>query len=106
MTEPSNDKILNRVRGLLDKAASTRDEFPAEAKALEDKAMELMAAYGIEQAILEATGQKVADGIGKLTINLTDPYSFEKSILVHRIAESAMFNCRTVIEKRGKLVLF
>jgi hypothetical protein len=106
MTEPSNDKILNRVRGLLDKAASTRDEFPAEAKALEDKAMELMAAYGIEQAMLEATGQKAADGIGKLTINLTDPYSFEKSILVHRIAESAMFNCRTVIEKRGKLVLF
>lgn len=103
MTEPS-DKILNRVRGLLDKAAST--EFPDEAQALRDKAMELMAAYGIEQAMLEATGRKTADGIILVTITFENPFSFEKSLLLARIAESSMFNCRMVIEKRGKSVMF
>lgn len=104
MTEPS-DKILNRVRGLLDKAAATEAEFPDEARAFRDKAMELMAAYGIEQAMLEATGHKAADTIGKLVIDIKNPFSFEKSLLAHRIAESAMFNCRTIINKYGRSVL-
>lgn len=101
MTEPS-DKILNRVRGLLDKAASTRDEFPAEAKALRDKAMELMAAYGIEQAMLEATGQKTADHVTKLTITFVNPFSYEKHSLLLNI--SYALGCRTLCYKSGKSV--
>lgn len=101
MTEPS-DKILNRVRGLLDKAASTRDEFPAEAKALEDKAMELMAAYGIEQAMLEATGQKTADHVTKLTITFVNPFSYEKHSLLLNI--SYALGCKTLCYKSGKSV--
>lgn len=101
MTEPS-DKILNRVRGLLDKAASTRDEFPAEAKALRDKAMELMAAYGIEQAMLEATGQKAADTVTEVTITFCNPFSYEKHNLLLNI--SYALGCKTLCYKSGKSV--
>ena len=104
MTEPSNDKILNRVRGLLDKAASTEDEFPDEAKALRDKAMELMAAYGIEQAMLEATGKKTADHIVEVTIGFKNPYSREKHSLLSIVAK--VFSCRAVGIISGKSVLY
>lgn len=101
MTEP-DDKILNRVRGLLDKAAST--EFEAEAQALRDKAMELMAAYGIEQAMLEATGRKTADGITKITITFKNPYSYEKNTLLYRIATA--LGCETIVTKSGQSAEF
>jgi len=98
MTEPSNDKILNRVRGLLDKAAST--EFEGEAQLLRDKAMELMAAYGIEQAMLEATGQKAADHITKIVITFSNPFSYEKHNLLLNI--SYALGCKTLCYKSGK----
>lgn len=101
MTEP-NDKMLNRVRGLLDKAASTQDEFPAEAKALQDKAMELMATYSIERAVLEATGQKVADTVTKITITFCNPFSYEKHNLLRNI--SYALGCKTLCYKSGKSV--
>lgn len=99
MTEPS-DKILNRIRGLLDKAAST--EYEGEAQALRDKAMELMAAYGIEQAVLEATGRKAADTVDKLTILFKNPFSYEKHNLLLNIANA--LSCKTLCFKSGKSV--
>lgn len=100
MTDPTNDKILNRVRALLDKAASTQEEFPAEAKALRDKAMELMTAYGIEQAVLEATGKKAADTVTQIRIDFANPYSFEKYTLATHIAKA--LGCKTIVMKSGK----
>jgi hypothetical protein len=47
------DKILNRVRALLEKADST--EFPAERDQLLEKAEELMLKYAIDEALLEST---------------------------------------------------
>lgn len=102
MTEPTNDKILNRVRGLLDKAAST--EFENEAQALRDKAMELMAAYGIEQAMLEATGRKTADTVTEIRIDFVNPFSFEKYTLASRIASA--LGCKTIVMKAGKSAQF
>lgn len=102
MTEPTNDKILNRVRGLLDKAASTDSEH--EAQALRDKAMELMTAYGIEQAMLEATGQKKRDEIITTKILYKNPYSREKHTLLHVIAKA--YQCRAIAFTSGKSVLY
>lgn len=102
MTEPTEDKILNRVRGLLDKAAST--EFESEAQALRDKAMQLMAAYGIEQAMLEASGKKVSDQIVEVTIGFKNPYSREKHSLPSVVAKA--FSCRAVGITSGKSVLY
>lgn len=102
MTEPTNDKILNRVRALLDKAAST--EFEGEAQALRDKAMELMAAYGIEQAVLEASGEKKTDTITTIKITFVNPYSYEKHILLRAIAIS--FGCKTILTPDGKSALY
>lgn len=101
MTEPS-DKILNRVRGLLDKAASTDSEH--EAQALRGKAMEMMTVYGIEQAMLEATGQKKRDEIITVRVEYQNPYSREKHTLLHVIAKA--FHCRAIGNTSGKSVLY
>jgi hypothetical protein len=102
MTEPTNDKILNRVRGLLDKANST--EFEDEAQALRDKAMELMAAYGIEQAMLEATGRKTADTIDTIMIRFKNPFSYEKNQLLTEISRA--LGCKPIMTLSGKSVLY
>ena len=105
MTEPNENvdpRILNRVRGLLDKAASTDSEH--EAQALRDKAMELMTSYGIEQAMLEATGQKKRDEIITTKILYKNPYSCEKHTLLHVIAKT--YQCRAIGCTSGKSVLY
>lgn len=105
MTEPNgtlDSKILNRVRGLLDKAAST--EFEEEAQALRDKAMALMAAYGIEQAMLQASGRVVRDEIINTRISYKNPFSHEKHTLLHCVA--TIFNCRAIGTASGKSVLY
>jgi hypothetical protein len=94
-------KILTRVRALLAKAESTT--FPEEAEALTAKAMELMASHGITDAMLVAAGQR-DDPIGEGKIELTDPYSFEKSQLLACVCEA--LRCRVVFWSRGRRVLW
>src|SRR5260370_42461587 len=56
-TKPSHkvdQRMLDRVRGLLANAEST--EFPEEAEALTSRAQELMARHSIDDALLTAAG--------------------------------------------------
>jgi len=103
MTEPTDGpdaNILRKVRALMDKANST--EFEGEADALRAKAMEMMTAYGIEEAMLEATGQKKADHVTKITVTFVNPYSTEKHMLLRAIAVA--LGCRTLRYPNGKSV--
>jgi hypothetical protein len=78
-------KLLTRVRGLLDKAAATT--FPDEADALTAKAAELIAKYGIDEAMLAAAGGR-NDPIDQTRIDMTDPYSNEKALLLASVGHA------------------
>lgn len=89
MSEPTGDndqgKILAKVRGLLAKAESS--EFPEEADAFQRKAFALMSTYGIEQAMLAASGVK-ADEVDKITISVSGGYAGRLAVLIHVIARA------------------
>jgi len=85
-------KILSRVRKLLAKAedaASTE----AESKALTEKAHQLMAAHGIEQAML-GQHDPASDPVTSARIDYEAPYAAEKAMLLHRVASTT--DCTTV----------
>lgn len=93
MTEPTtaSEGMLSRIRGLLAKAEST--EFPAEAEALTAKATELIAKYGIDQALLKTDdGAPVVPGDRKIFV--PSPYAIDKLGLLVTIAHR--LRCRTV----------
>lgn len=88
MTEPespeAHEKILRRIRGLLDRAEHA--ETPAgESDACMAKAMQLMADYGIQRAMLAAAG-RVDDPIDGTRFRINNPYSREKCGLLCTIA--------------------
>jgi hypothetical protein len=89
------EKILARVRGLLAKAEST--EFPSEAEALTAKAAELIARYGIDQALLAASGH-VADEIITIELRIDNPYAMDKRILMNCIATA--LRCKPISTPR------
>lgn len=87
------ESLLSKVRALLAKA-----EDPAasaeEAKAYTAKATELMAKYGIEQAIL-ATSMPGADKPGDLVIACPTPYAGEKALLAYWLADA--MRCKGIL---------
>ncbi|WP_178880338.1 DUF2786 domain-containing protein [Streptomyces acidiscabies] len=91
-------ELLSKVKALLRKAenpAATAEE----SRAYQDKAMQLMAKYGIEQAVLDDAGEsaKPADKM----IDIHPPYAKEVRRLFSRIAQE--MRCQTVlIDIRGK----
>lgn len=89
MSEPIDDarrgKILTRVRGLLAKAEAT--QYEQEAEALTAKAFALMSAYGLEEAMLAATGDK-ADEIGSIVIEVSGGYAVKLATLIQVIARA------------------
>jgi hypothetical protein len=74
---------------------------PTRPKPSPPKATELMAKYGIEQAMLAAAGQH-NDPIDVVRIDLTNPYSYEKSRLLGVIA--TVLHCRCVSYAIGRTV--
>ncbi len=76
-----DQKVLNRVRGLLAKAESTA--FPEEAEALSAKAQELMNRHALERAMLDADLPALATS---RRLWLDKQYFKEKSQLVHVVA--------------------
>jgi hypothetical protein len=94
------DSLLARIRALLAKAEAT--EFPEEAETLTAKASELMAKYGIEQAML-ADADPTSDPIGDHDrIWMDAPYTRDKAYLLNSVAHA--LGCRTIIHswKGGK----
>lgn len=96
ITDRDTDTMLARVRKLLAKA-----EDPAataqEAQTYTAKASELMAAYGIDRALLAASDPSL-DVVGDRVIVLDRPYAAEKAQLVSQVALA--LGCRVVRRTR------
>ena len=96
-------KILDRARALLAKAEGT--DYPAEAQTYAEKAAEMMAHYGVEQAML--AGLLNADPVESREIALTDPYLMTKALLLKHAAvglNCAMIYMQTTFRSRGKVI--
>ncbi|WIX81735.1 DUF2786 domain-containing protein [Amycolatopsis carbonis] len=95
---PAHDTQLERIRKLLAKA-----EDPAvtaeEAELYNTKAAELIARYGIDNAMLAAAGQG-SDDITVLKIPIENPYSRDKASLLTNIAYP--LRCRTLLHRVGQ----
>jgi hypothetical protein len=84
---PSADRALRRIRGLLAKAEST--EFPDEAESLTAKAQELMTRHAVDAALLEV-GPSMTDGraVDTRRVHVQDPYVRAKMQLLAAVAEA------------------
>ncbi|GAA2875154.1 DUF2786 domain-containing protein [Streptomyces mexicanus] len=83
MTTPQTDPMLAKIRAILAKAEATG--YPAEAEALTAKAAELMAKYGIEQAMLH-DGNATGDAPTDRKVVIENPWAMERVHLINRIA--------------------
>jgi hypothetical protein len=90
------DTMLEKVRKLLAKAEDPGCT-PAEAAALNDKAAELIAKYGVDQALL-ARDSPGADPVGDRVIAVYAPYALDKAALLGTVAMA--LRCRSVRAKR------
>jgi hypothetical protein len=94
----NDDSLLARVRKLLAKAEDPACT-PAEAEAFTAKATELIAKYGVEQALLAADDPAV-DPVGDRIVTVVPPYARDKAGLLAAVA--APLRCRLVhLERRG-----
>lgn len=93
-----SDSMLEKVRKLLAKA-----EDPGctaeEAAALNDKAAELIAKYGVDQALLAARSP-AADPVGDRVISVLPPYALDKAGLLATVAGA--LRCRSVRRKEWR----
>jgi len=91
------DLMLEKIRKLLAKAEDPGCT-PAEAAALNDKAAELIAKYGVDHALL-AAAEPERDPVGDRVVAVPPPYALDKIGLLATIAGA--LRCRSV--KRGLL---
>jgi len=82
----TDDKLLERVRKLLNKAEA-EGCTDQEAQALTAKAAELMAKYGIDQALLTATKPEADKPVDK-KFTIPAPYATVNSTLLYNIAKA------------------
>lgn len=88
--------MLEKVRKLLAKAEDPGCT-PAEAAALNDKAAELIAKYGVDRALL-AAAMPERDPVGDRIIPVPAPYALDKVGLLATVA--AALRCRSVQRKQ------
>lgn len=92
------DRLLERVRKLLAKAESPACT-PAEAEAFTAKAAELIAKYGVDQALLAGADPRL-DPVGDRVVTVEPPYSRDKAGLLGAVAIA--LRCKVVhLERRG-----
>ncbi|HEX6873696.1 MAG TPA: DUF2786 domain-containing protein [Micromonosporaceae bacterium] len=89
------DTMLEKVRKLLAKAEDPGCT-PAEAAALNDKAAELIAKYGVDRALL-AVARPDSDPVGDRVIEVLAPYALDKAGLLATVASA--LRCRSVRRK-------
>ena len=88
---------LDRARKLLAKAEAT--DSADEAAALTERAMELVAKYGIDKALLNVTADKKQTATSRIILIL-NPFPVGKRLLLTRIADA--FNCQAIISVNGQ----
>ncbi len=91
----SAPSMLERIRKLLAKAEDPGCT-PAEAAALNDKAAELIAKYGVDRALLAAASPE-ADPVGDRVVRVDPPYALDKAGLLAAVAFA--LRCRSVRRK-------
>jgi hypothetical protein len=89
------DTMLDKVRKLLAKAEDPGCT-PEEAAALNDKAAELIAKYGMDRALLFAASPD-AERVGDLVMSIHAPYALDKAGLLATVAGA--LRCRSVRRK-------
>jgi Protein of unknown function (DUF2786) len=95
VTEP---KILDRVRKLLAKAEA-EGCTPQEAEALTAKAAELMAKYGVDQALLDATRKPEDNKPANRKIKVPNPWGRVKAHLLCGLAGA--MSCQAILLSGG-----
>lgn len=90
---------LAKIRALLAKAESTT--FPEEAETYTNKAMALMVQYGIDDAMLAASGEKKEEIITRV-VEIRNPYSTNKIQLLHSVAQSQSCMSIALPDRSGK----
>ena len=95
---PPEESKLALIRKLLAQAED-RSASPAEAEAFTGRATDLMARYGVDQAMLAATGD-VPDTIGEQIVWITNPYGQRKRDLLGQIAIAC--GCRIAYRSSGR----
>jgi hypothetical protein len=88
------ERTLDRLRKLLAKAE--RAGTPEEALAYTEKAVELMARHGIDEALL-AAAEPGRDEIGATRLSVADPYSAGKARLL--VWTALPLRCRAVVHR-------
>jgi hypothetical protein len=83
--------VIRKLLAKADRAATTE-----EAAAYNDKAMQLMAQHGIDEALLAASGE-VKDEIGSRRIAMDDPYSAGKARLLSWTAGA--LRCKAILHE-------
>ncbi|MEV4753738.1 DUF2786 domain-containing protein [Micromonospora sp. NPDC049559] len=91
------DAMLSKIRKLLAKAEDPACTA-AEAAAFTAKATELIARYGVDQALLAARDPAV-DPVGDRVVEVVAPYALDKAGLLAAVA--APLRCRTVRRRAG-----
>jgi Protein of unknown function (DUF2786) len=92
----ADDWALAKVRKLLAKAEDSA-ATPEEAETYTAKAAELMAAYGIDRALLAATDPD-SDVVGDRVVVMEPPYARDKAGLLSGVAHE--MRCRSVLRTR------
>ncbi|MFJ8628596.1 DUF2786 domain-containing protein [Kitasatospora sp. NPDC093550] len=90
MTQQEHPKLA-QIRALLAKAEAT--QYPEEAEALTAKAVEFMAKYGVDEALL-SDGQPLRDAITAKNFDLPNPWSMSRVRLMCLIAEAV--GCKAI----------
>src|SRR5258705_13011736 len=85
------DTMLAKVRKLLAKAEDPGCT-PEEAAALNDKAAELIAKYGMDAALL-AAADPLRDPVGDRVIAVQSPYALDKAGLLATVAGALRWRC-------------
>lgn len=104
-TEPDLSK-LEKIRALLDKAESTAAEFPQEAEALTDKAVEMMTRYRIDEAMIADAAPLQDRGkiIETRMLVGSGPYVNARVNLANAIARAHSVKLLTATGWKGKTV--
>jgi hypothetical protein len=89
--------MLAKVRKLLAQAESPACT-PAEAEAFTAKAAALVAAYGIDEALLAVGDDPARDPVADRVVDVDPPYAREKAVLVAEVAGG--LRCRAVLRQR------
>lgn len=92
-SENGDDKRLARIRALLAKAEDPA-ATEAERETYNTKVAQLIAQYGIDEALLGAR-EPARETVGNRTITVDAPYTQDKAVLLYRVAER--LRCRPLL---------